>query len=149
MQEEVKISDGKQFIIIGMEKDNFAIDISYIESIERMQKITRVPKSQDYFHGIINLRGEIIPVMSLRRKMGLEDLAFDDKTRIIIAKIESKHSVGLIVDSVMEVITLEKDNIEKAVSTINDDKNSKYIYGIGKYKDKLISLLELPTVVLE
>ena len=66
--------------------EQYGIDIKYIDNIVRMQNITRVPKAQPYFKGVTNLRGEIIPVMSLRRKFKLEDDEFTDKSRIIIIK---------------------------------------------------------------
>lgn len=146
MDNQQVLSDVKQFITINVNEEYYGIDISYIDSIERMQKITRVPKAQSYFTGIINLRGEIVPVMSLRRKIGLEDDVFDKKTRIIIMKLEPKHSIGIIVENVLEVITLGKENIEKAVT---EDDSSSYVYGIGKHEDKLISLLDVEKVILD
>ena len=146
MDNQQVLSDVKQFITINVNEEYYRIDISYINSIERMQKITRVPKAQSYFTGIINLRGEIVPVMSLRRKIGLEDDVFDKKTRIIIMKLEPKYSIGIIVENVLEVITLGKENIEKAVT---EDDSSSYVYGIGKHEDKLISLLDVEKVILD
>ena len=146
MDNQGVLSDLKQFITINVNEEYYGIDISYINSIERMQKITRVPKAQSYFTGIINLRGEIVPVMSLRRKIGLEDDVFDKKTRIIIMKLEPKYSIGIIVENVLEVITLGKENIEKAVT---EDDSSSYVYGIGKHEDKLISLLDVEKVILD
>lgn len=146
MDNQQVLSDVKQFITINVNEEYYGIDISYINIIERMQKITRVPKAQSYFTGIINLRGEIVPVMSLRRKIGLEDDVFDKKTRIIIMKLEPKYSIGIIVENVLEVITLGKENIEKAVT---EDDSSSYVYGIGKHEDKLISLLDVEKVILD
>ncbi len=146
MDKQKVLSDVKQFITINLNEEYYGIDISYINSIERMQKITRVPKAQPYFVGIINLRGEIVPVMSLRRKIGLEDDVFDKKTRIIIMKLEPKYSIGIIVENVLEVITLGKENIEK---TVTEDDSSSYVYGIGKHEDKLISLLDVEKVILD
>lgn len=146
MDNQQVLSDVKQFITINVNEEYYGIDISYINNIERMQKITRVPKAQSYFTGIINLRGEIVPVMSLRRKIGLEDDVFDKKTRIIIMKLEPKYSIGIIVENVLEVITLGKENIEKAVT---EDDSSSYVYGIGKHEDKLISLLDVEKVILD
>ena len=87
----------KQYIVVRIGGEKFGIDIGYIDTIVRIQKITRVPKAQVYFKGIINLRGEIVPVMSARIKMGLEDDVFTNASRIIILKIEEKGSLGVIV----------------------------------------------------
>ena len=76
----------KQYIVVNIGEEQYGIDISYVDNIVKMQKITRVPKSQKYFNGVINLRGEIIPIMSLRRRFALEEDVFTDKTRIIILK---------------------------------------------------------------
>ena len=73
----------KQYIVVKIGSEQYGIDISYIDNIVRMQKITRVPTSQFYFKGVINLRGEVIPVMSIRRKMGLEDDVYTGASRII------------------------------------------------------------------
>jgi len=67
----VKTEDtAKQYIVVKLENEQFGIDIKYVDNIVKMQKITRVPKCQDFFVGVINLRGEIVPVMSLRKKFG-------------------------------------------------------------------------------
>ena len=78
--------DSKQYIVVQIGNEKYGIDICYVDNIVRMQKITRVPKAQEYFKGIINLRGEIVPVMSIRLKMGLEDDTFTSTSRIIILK---------------------------------------------------------------
>ena len=82
-------SEAVQYIVVRIGNEQYGIDIQYIDNIVRNQKITRVPKAQPYFKGVINLRGEIIPVMSIRLRLGLEDDEFTDKTRIIIIKIDS------------------------------------------------------------
>ena len=94
-----KEKEVKQYIVVQIGSEKYGIDISYVDNIVRMQKITRVPKAQEYFKGIINLRGEIVPVMSIRLKMGLEDDIFTSASRIIILKIEDKGSLGVIVSA--------------------------------------------------
>lgn len=112
-----------------------------------MQKITRVPKAQHYFKGVINLRGEIIPVMSIRLKSNLTDDVYTDKTRIIILKPEQQAVIGMLVDEVKEVVTLEESEIEKIVADNNTDEKTSYINGIGKSKGELISLLNIQGVI--
>lgn len=133
----------KQYIVVMVGSEQYGIDIRYIDNIVRMQKITRVPKAQYYFKGIISLRGEIIPIMSIRRKMDLDDDTFNNATRIIILKIEEKGSLGIIVDEVKEVVNLSDDEIEKA------SNKGKFINGIGKHENDLISLLEINAIVEE
>ena len=114
-----------QYIVVRIGNEQYGINIKYIDNIVRNQKITRVPKTQTYYKGVINLRGEIIPVMSIRLKLGLEDDEFTDKTRIIIVKIEGA-TIGVIVDQVREVVTLDDDNTEKITRTSRDDAASGY-----------------------
>lgn len=136
----------KQFIVVRIGGEKFGIDIGYVDNIIRLQKITRVPKAQVWFKGIINLRGEIVPVMSARIKMGLEDDVFTNASRIIILKLEEKGELGMIVDEVCEVVTLVVDEIE----TPNVDAGKDlFINGIGKSGDELISLFELGAIIEE
>ena len=140
---EVIEKESKQYIVVMVGNEQYGIDITYIDNIVRMQKITRVPKIQSYFKGIINLRGEIVSVMSIRKKMELDDDVFTNASRIIILKLEEKGLIGIIVDEVKEVVNLSEDEIEKA------SNRGKFINGIGKHGDELISLLEINAIVEE
>ncbi|MFU0826597.1 MAG: CheW-like domain-containing protein [Lachnoclostridium sp.] len=142
------LNDSKQYIVIKVGNEQYGIDIKYVDNIVRMQRITRVPKAQHYFKGVINLRGEIIPVMSLRLKFGLEDDVITNATRIIIIKLEAQAAVGIIVDEVKEVVTLDDTMIEKVANSAVEDKNG-YLSGIGKYNDNLISLLNITSVIID
>lgn len=154
--EEVKViannednSIAVQYIVVNIGNEQYGINIQYIDNIVRNQRITRVPKSQTYYKGVINLRGEIIPVMSIRLKLGLEADVFTDKTRIIIVKVDGA-TIGVIVDQVKEVVTLENDDTEKiARTTTSEDAAGKYLSGIGKSKGELISLLDIVTLIEE
>lgn len=134
----------KQYIILRFDSEQYGIDISYIDNIVRLQPITRVPHSQSYFLGVINLRGEIIPVMSMRRKFELGDVENTGKTRILIIKAESA-KIGILVDEVREVVTLDEDDIEKLTS----DDSRAYLTGIGKYNETLISLINISGLVAD
>lgn len=141
-------ADKKQYIVVSIGSEQYGIDIHYVDNIVRMQKITRVPKAQAYFKGIINLRGEVVPVMSIRLKMNLPDDEFTNASRIIILKLEQHGSLGIIVDQVKEVVTLSSTDIDKVTHEAKDDKNS-FINGIGKHEGELISLLELNSIISE
>ncbi len=141
--------ESKQYIVTKLDTEQYGIDISYVDNIVRMTRITRVPKSQPYFKGIINLRGEVIPVMSLRLKFGLPDDEVTNATRIIIIKLEDLNgSIGLLVDEVKEVVTLSDDSIEKPSNSNNGEK-AKYLLGVGRTHDTLISLLNMQNVIIE
>lgn len=137
-----------QYIVIKLGAEQYGIDIKYIDNIVRMQHITRVPKVANYLKGVINLRGEIIPVMSIRLKMELPEDEFTKASRIIILKLEQHGTIGIIVDEVKEVVTLSASEIEK-VSYDGQEGKTNFIFGIGKHNDELISLLDLNTVAME
>lgn len=139
--------DRKQFIVVKIGSEQYGIDITYVDNIVRMQKITRVPKAQNYFKGVINLRGEVVPVMSIRTKMGLEPDEFTDASRIIILKIEQQGSLGIIIDEVKEVVTLGEEEIDKVASA--KDEKGNFINGIGKHGEELISLFDIYAIIEE
>lgn len=139
----------KQFIVAYLDEKQYGIDIKYIDNIIVMQSITRVPKAQTYFKGVINLRGEIVPVMSLRVKLGFPEVEFTGKTRIIIVRPEPQAApVGLIVDEIKEVITLEDEAIEKITYDKKDEKVN-YSIGIGKHGTDLVDLLSIPSIIID
>lgn len=143
--------DTTQYIVIKIGDEHYGINIKFVDNIVRMQKFTRVPQVQHYFKGVINLRGEVVPVMSLRLKMNLPDDEFTEHTRIIIIKLEANAPIGIIVDEVKEVVTLGENNIE-TVSKNAKNADASFINGIGKRGengDSLISLLDLNAVISE
>ncbi len=147
--DESMMLDTKQYIIIKFDSEQYGISISYIDNIVRLQPITRVPHTQHYFLGIINLRGEIIPVMSMRKKFELPDKENTNQTRILILKLEGNNNnkIGVLVDEVKEVVTLTDDNIEKLSSDSADIK--AYLSGVGKYNGTLISMLNIGALIAD
>ncbi|MCR4568341.1 MAG: chemotaxis protein CheW [Pseudobutyrivibrio sp.] len=144
---DVVEKEKKQYIVVKIGGEHYGIDISYIDNIVRMSKITRVPKAPQYYRGVINLRGEVVPVMSLRRRMNLDDDEFTDASRIIILKLEQGGLMGVIVDEVKEVLSLSEDDIEEPTSTLKS-KNS-FICGVGTNGDELISIFEISSIIGE
>ncbi len=136
--------DQVQYIVIRYGKEVFGIDIKYVDNIVRMQRITRVPNVASHIRGVLNLRGEVIPVISLRIKMGLEPDEITKMTRIIIIKLESGDSIGVLVDEVLEVIMLNASQIEK-VGYNSKESVASFLSGVGKdeERDRLISLLDI------
>lgn len=146
--EELKNSSGTiQFIVLKVGDEQYGIDIKYVDNIIHISSITRVPKVASYIKGVINVRGEVIPVMDIRTKMGLPEAAHTKETRIVIVKSEQHGFVGLIVDAVREVVTLEVDGIEK----MSYDRTGRdmFVTGVGKHQGALISLLDLNEVLAE
>ena len=145
---DLSTNESKQYIVVELGNELYGIDIQYIDNIVRMQRITRVPKAQPYFKGVINLRGEVIPVMSLRLKFEFDEDETTNKTRILIIKPDSHASVGIIVDSVKEVLDLSSDMIDKVSKDVNDER-SAYLSGVGKHGDNLISILNIAEIFSE
>ncbi|MCR5797194.1 chemotaxis protein CheW [Eubacterium xylanophilum] len=145
---ENQIEEEIQYIVINLDNEQYGINIDVVESIVRIPRITRVPRSQDYYVGVINLRGEVVPVMSLRKRFGIEEKEYSNATRIIILKLEDQSLVGIIVDQVSEVVNLEVGDIEIPNFKL-DERTAGYLSGIGKYGKELISLLDIQNVVGE
>ncbi len=137
-----------QFIVTKIGYEQYGIQIKYVDNIIRMMKITRVPKAPHYYKGVINLRGEIIPVISLRLKFGLEEIPETKDFRIIIIKTDKSNSVGIIVDSVSEVVSLDEEHVEKTTVDSNDSR-MQYIAMIGKYGETLISIVNVESLITE
>ncbi len=137
-----------QYIVIKLGHEQYGIDIKYIDNIVRMQSITRVPHVPAYIKGVINLRGEVIPVLNLRLKMNLEEVEDTKASRIIILKVEQYGLLGFIVDEVKEVVTLSEIQIEKTAYDGTEEKQN-FVFGVGKNDSQLISLLDMNAVCAE
>ena len=138
----------RQYIVVKIGSEQYGLDISDVDNIVRMQKITRVPKSPAHYRGVINLRGEVVPVMSIRRKMGLDDDVFTNASRIIILKLEVQGAVGIVVDEVKEVVSLGQGDIDQNTKNTNRE-DANFINGIGKNGDALISIFDIHKVADE
>ena len=140
------IAEAKKFLIFKLGNEEFGVDIHKITTIiEKEMSIARVPKTPSCLKGVINLRGEIIPIMSLRIKFGLPEDVFKEDTRIIIVKLD-EISVGLIVDSVAEVLELDEEATE-SIANIAGELSLDYITGVGKANGRIITLLNLENLV--
>lgn len=140
------VSEAKKYLIFKLGNEEYGIDIHKITTIiEKDMNIARVPKTPLYLKGVINLRGEIIPIMSLRIRFGLSDDVFTEDSRIVIVKMD-EISVGLIVDSVAEVLELDEDATE-SIANIAGELSLDYITGVGKANGRIITLLNLEKLV--
>lgn len=139
----------RQFIVFKLEEQLYGINIQNVQIIERIKSIMRVPKAPDCVKGVMNLRGEIIPVISLREQFELAQVDNTDKTRIIIVKLEDS-MVGIVVDEVKEVIELKEDEIE-AVQNIQGKIKINHILGVGKIENEanIVTLLNLQNIIEE
>lgn len=133
-----------QLVSFKIGKEEFGVDILKVQEIIRMMKITQVPNSPDYVDGVVNLRGKVIPVVDLRKRLGLEIKERDKNTRIIVVELENK-TIGFIVDEVNEVLRIPR-NITEAPPKLVSGIDSEYITAVGKLEDRLLILLDLEKV---
>ncbi len=125
----------------------YGVEILYVQEINRMVNITKVPNLPEHVKGVINLRGRVIPVIDLRLRMNLPAKEYDKETRIIVVEIESK-IIGFIVDRVIEVLRIDK-NITEPPPSVTAGINTEYLTSIAKLDDQLVSLLDLRKLLTE
>lgn len=130
-----------QLVTFKLGDEEYAVEILKVQEINRMTEITAVPNAPSYVEGVINLRGKVIPVINLRKKFGLEEKEVDTHSRIMVVDI-SGTVIGLIVDSVSEVLRLPSDTVEPP-PPMTGNVGSEYIRGIGKLEDRLLILLDI------
>jgi len=130
-----------QLVSFKVGKEEFAVDISYVQEINRMLQITQVPNTPEYLEGVVNLRGRVIPVIDLRVKLRLPTKDHDKNTRIIVVEIKEK-TVGFIVDAVNEVLRIPKSITEPPPESISGF-DSDFIDAVGKLEDRLLMLIDI------
>ncbi|SFM25712.1 chemotaxis protein CheW [Methanolobus profundi] len=140
--------DLNQLVIFSLGVEEFGINIMQVQEIIRMPEITRIPRSPEYVKGVINLRGKIIVVMDLDKRFGMSTQEITDESRIVVVDIDGT-IVGLVVDSVSEVIRLNSSSIEQTPEIISQKINAEYLNGVGKLEDRLLILLNLKNIVSE
>jgi len=139
------ISGLLQLVTFHLGEEEFAVDILNIQGINRMVQVTRVPNSPEFVEGIINLRGQVIPIIDLRKRLNMPHKEYDKQTRFIVVEIH-KLVTGFIVDNVNEVLRIDRNVTEAAPSLISNVSND-FITGIAKLEDRLITLLDLDKIL--
>lgn len=132
-------------IVFQLKDEEFGVDVNQVRSIERMQHITRVPRTFPFVKGVINLRGVVYPIINLRSRFDIEEEEYTDSTRIIIVAVEDME-VGLIVDSANDVIDIPVSSIEPPPEVVGGIE-VEYIRGVVKLENRLFILLELEQVL--
>lgn len=133
-----------QVVAFSLAKEEYAIDILTVQEIIRTTAITRVPKAPSYIEGVINLRGNVVPVVNLRQRIGLKYEKQTEASRVIILIINDM-KIGITVDSVTEVIRIKEDNVE--APDLSGSLDKKFFKGVGKHNDRLIILLDLVEIL--
>jgi len=131
-----------KYVTFKSGNEYFGLKIQYVNEIIVFQEITKIPESEDYIKGLINLRGKIIPVIDVRLRFKQEPFEYTDRTCIIVVNVKSI-VVGLIVEQIAEVVEITEGNIVPSPSVGKADKSqNKYVYAIGKVGDQVKLLLD-------
>ena len=134
-----------QLVSFKVGNEEFGVDILKVQEINKMTVITKVPNSPEFVEGVINLRGRVIPIIDLRKRLGMPEKEHDKNTRIVVVELASK-TVGFVVDAVSEVLRISKDITEKPPELVAG-VDSEYITSVAKLDDRLLILLDLERVL--
>jgi len=145
MADDTKAAEELQLVVFSLGREEFAVEVTQVREIMRMEEITRMPKSPNFVEGIINLRGQIIAVVELAKRLNLEIGEKSSDTRIIVVEAEDI-KVGMIVDAVSEVLRVSADTMEPS-PTLAIDVSATYLQGVVKQDNRLIILLDLTKVL--
>ncbi len=134
-----------QLVTFSVGEEEFGVEILKVQEINKMLQVTKIPNSPDFVEGVINLRGKVIPIINLRKRLRLNDKEYDKNTRIIVMEIQGR-TVGFIVDSVSEVLRIPRSITEPPPSMIGG-VSSEYIVAVGKLEDRLLILLDIDKIL--
>jgi Chemotaxis signal transduction protein len=135
----------EQLVTFSLGTEEFGVDIMLVQEIIRIPPITRVPKAPSFVEGVINLRGNVIPVVSLRSRFGMERVDETELSRIVVLQIQGK-VFGIRVDAVTEVLRLDSEGIEPPPQ-VTMGMDSQFIRGVGKIGERLLILLDLTHIM--
>ena len=130
-----------EYLSFWADRQLFAVPIREVRQIIRMQKIVEVPDYPPYARGIINLRGDIIPIIDVRMRLGKPEIPYNDRTCIIVIDVQNV-VVGLIVETISEVVSIEEEDILPPPNVSKANAQAKFIRGIGKIGDHVKLLLD-------
>jgi purine-binding chemotaxis protein CheW len=134
-----------QLVTFNLANEEFGVDITRVQEINRMMDITKIPNAPEFIEGVVNLRGKIVPVVDLRKKLGFPEKEHDKSTRIMVVEVNGM-VLGFIVDSVSEVLRIPESTIEPPPSLVGGVE-SDYLNGVGKLDDRLLLLINLEKVI--
>jgi purine-binding chemotaxis protein CheW len=138
-------ADILQLVTFTMGNEEYAVDILQVQEINRMSEIAKVPNAPAYVEGVINLRGRVIPVISLRKRFGFSEKAKDEQSRIMIMDIQGI-TVGIVVDAVSEVLRIPANTVEPTPH-VATEIGTDFIRGIAKLEDRLIILIDMDMLI--
>jgi purine-binding chemotaxis protein CheW len=144
-----KLMIGARFLSFVLDEESYCMEILKVKELMGMTSITPIPQTPEYIRGVINLRGQIIPIIDLRLVFGLPFKEYTKRTSIMVVEIEVNNEImllGLVVDSIQEVVSIPEDKISK-VPYINAKIKSEYIKGIGNTPEGIIIILDVVKIL--
>ncbi|QEK11926.1 purine-binding chemotaxis protein CheW [Crassaminicella thermophila] len=135
----------KQYVIFRLANESYGVDIMNVKEICEFKESVKVPNTPKFVDGIINLRGDITPIIDLKKRFNLKDTGINSDTRIIVINIKDRQ-VGFIVDEASQVLRIREEDIESAPELIAG-VDKKYITGVGKLEDQIVLLLDLEYIL--
>lgn len=135
----------KQIIVFRVGKEDYGLEIEKVQEVIRMKAIKKLPRSPHFVLGVMNLRGNIIPIIGLRQKFGLEESPYNEFTRIVVVN-DSGKLVGMVVDEVNRVINVPEENIEGNPDMIRDNTKA-LVRGVAKLNDQVVILIQLEYLI--
>ncbi|WP_434213404.1 chemotaxis protein CheW [[Pseudomonas] boreopolis] len=138
-------SKGGEFLSFALGEEHYGVDILKVQEIRGYDTVTRVPDAPDYIKGVINLRGTIVPVIDLRLKLKLKEARYDAFTVMIVLNVDSR-VVGIVVDSVSDVIALSDEQI-RPTPEFGAAVDTRFISGIGTEGDRMLILLDIESLL--
>lgn len=145
MEGRERMAKSLQLVVFNVGKELYGVGIESVQEIVRVPEITEVPDAPDFLEGVINLRGRVVPVIDLRKRLKLQGVDKTKSTRVLITE-NGKSQVGLLVDSVSEVLKVQPDAIEDPPEMISAI-GVEYITGVAKVEERLIILLDLKKIL--
>ncbi|BBA71007.1 chemotaxis protein CheW [Geobacter sulfurreducens] len=130
-----------QLVSFTVDHEEYGVDVLKVREIIRMSTITHVPEAPPYVDGIINLRGRVIPIISMRDKFGLADVASDNRTRIVVMGVGDA-LLGFRVDAVSEVIRIAGNRIQPSPALLSSGGEQEYVVGVVDQGEKLLVMLD-------
>jgi purine-binding chemotaxis protein CheW len=141
-------AQANKYLLFNLVEDVYGIGIASVTEIIEMQRITDVPDMPSYVKGVINLRGRVIPVIDLRLRFGMDERAYDDRTCIIIVSVQDS-TMGLIVDTVAEVLDIPEADVEPPPNFKIDSGSGRYISGIAKVGEDVKIIIDVSQILKE
>lgn len=145
MSETTTAVKPSQIVTFRLANEEYGVDITRVQEIILLGEITRVPEVPDYIEGVINLRGNVIPIIDLRKRFRMATVERNDETRIIVVNVESK-VLGVVVDAVSEVLRVAQAELEPPPASIVG-LGKEYLKGLIKLDKRLLILLEIETIL--